>query len=237
MKDLGGGFVLSSVKRKINIAIDGPAGAGKSTISRLLANELNYIYVDTGAMYRSVALKAIMAGLSIEQIDAITRLTDRLSIQLRPSQQEQQVIVDDEDVTEAIRSAEVTQLVSHIAQIAEVRQLLVAKQKQMARHKGVVMDGRDIATDVLPDAELKIYLTASVQERARRRFKELSDPNTTLQQIEEAIVQRDALDTQRDISPLTIAEDAIVIDCSDLSISQVVNKLLLLSRTKIDGEQ
>lgn len=237
MKDLGGGFVLSSVKRKINIAIDGPAGAGKSTISRLLANELNYIYVDTGAMYRSVALKAIMAGLSIEQIDAITRLTDRLSIQLRPSQQEQQVIVDDEDVTEAIRSAEVTQLVSHIAQIAEVRQLLVAKQKQMARHKGVVMDGRDIATDVLPDAELKVYLTASVQERARRRFKELSDPNTTLQQIEEAIVQRDALDTQRDISPLTIAEDAIVIDCSDLSISQVVNKLLLLSRTKIDGEQ
>lgn len=228
---------MATDKRKISIAIDGPAGAGKSTISRLLADKLNYIYVDTGAMYRSVALKAIEAGLSIDQVAEITRLTDELDIQLKPASDEQQVIANGKDITQAIRSAEVTQFVSHIAQIADVRRLLVAKQKQMARHKGVVMDGRDIATDVIPNAELKIYLTASVAERAKRRFKEMANPNTTLQEIEEALAKRDALDTEREHSPLTVAEDAVIIDCTNLSVTQVVNKLLLLSRTKIDGEQ
>lgn len=228
---------MKAAKKKINIAIDGPAGAGKSTISRLLANKLNYTYVDTGAMYRSVAWKVLAVGLSTDQQEQITRLTERMNIELLPGDPNQKVFVDGEDVTDAIRSSEVTALVSHIAQIADVRQLLVAKQRQIAQHKGVVMDGRDIATYVLPDAELKIFLTASVAERARRRYKQLNHSQITIEQLEKELALRDEMDSKREISPLSISEDAIVIDCSDLSITQVVEKLLQLCRTKIDGEQ
>lgn len=222
-------------QQKINVAIDGPAGAGKSTIARLLADELEYIYVDTGAMYRVVALKAIQAHVT--EPSEITRIAEQLNIELIPTPQGQQVIVDHEDVTDAIRSNEVTKTVSQVAQIASVRKLLVTKQQDIAANKGVVMDGRDIATHVLPDAELKIYLTASVQERARRRYKQLASSDITLAELELEIAARDEMDMQRDYAPLVVADDAIVVDGTHMSIEQVVTHMLQLCRTKMGGEQ
>lgn len=222
-------------RRKINVAIDGPAGAGKSTIARLVANALNYIYVDTGAMYRVIALKALQANIT-EPSD-IARLADQLDIELVPHQEEQKVLVDGADVTEAIRASEVSSYVSQVAQIAHVRKRLVTKQQAIAAHKGVVMDGRDIATHVIPDAELKIYLTASVQERARRRYKQMNSPDTTLAELEQAIATRDEMDMQREHSPLVVADDAIVIDGTQMTIEQVVDHILKLCRTKLGGEQ
>jgi cytidylate kinase len=222
---------------KINIAIDGPAGAGKSTIARLVANALGFIYVDTGAMYRVVTWKSMQAGLQPEQQVEIVQLTKQLNIELIPEDEGQQVKADGEDVTREIRKAGVNSRVSQIAQIEEVRKLLVSKQKQMAASKGVVMDGRDIATHVLPDAEVKVYLTASVQERASRRFKETNDSSSSLEQLEKEISLRDTMDKEREISPLVIAKDAIVLDSTNLSISEVVDYILNLCRTKMTGEQ
>lgn len=221
-------------RRKINVAIDGPAGAGKSTIARLVANELKYIYVDTGAMYRVVALKAMQANTT--EPSEIARLADRLNIELIPSPHGQQVIVDGDDVTDAIRAGEVNKYVSEVAQMAQVRKLLVTKQQAMAAHQGVVMDGRDIATHVLPDAQLKLYLTATVEERARRRYEQMESPQMTLAELEEAIAARDTMDMQREHAPLIVAEDAVVIDSTHMSIEQVVDHILQLCRTKLGGE-
>jgi cytidylate kinase len=222
---------------KINVAIDGPAGAGKSTIARLVANELGFVYVDTGAMYRVVTLKALQAGLQPHQHAEITKLAEQLNIELIPEHDGQQVLVDGEDVTGEIRSLMVNQHVSEISQNEQVRELLVLKQKKLASSKGVVMDGRDIATHVLPDSEVKIYLTASVEERANRRYKEMTDKSVTLKQLEREISIRDEADKQRKISPLVIANDAKVLDCTHLSISQVVDTILDLCRTKLGREQ
>lgn len=223
---------------KINVAIDGPAGAGKSTIARLVANKLGFVYVDTGAMYRVVTLKSLQAGLQIHQHTEIAKLAERLNIELIPLQDGQQVRVDGEDVTEEIRSLEVNQHVSKIAQNEQVRKFLVMTQKKIAVSKGVVMDGRDIATHVLPDAEVKIYLTATAEERAKRRYKELKDKSTvTLKELEREISIRDEADKQRKLSPLVVAQDARVMDCTDLSISQVVETILNLCRTKMGKEQ
>lgn len=228
---------MNNSSHKINIAIDGPAGAGKSTIARFVANELGYVYVDTGAMYRAVTLKFLKAGLKLTQINQIIELTSQLNIELIPKQDGQLVFVDGEDLTNTIRSQEVNQNVSELAQLEEVRKLLVSKQKKLANSKGVVMDGRDIGTHVLPDAEIKIYLTASVEERARRRYKEMNKFELTLKQLEKEISSRDEADKHRDISPLIVAQGAHVIDCTYMSITEVVQTIIKRCRTKMGGEQ
>ncbi len=232
-----GRLILKDSIHKINIAIDGPAGAGKSTIARFVAKELGYIYIDTGAMYRAVTLKMLQAGLKLTQMNQIIELTSKLNIELISKQDGQLVFVNDEDVTNQIRSQEVNQYVSELAQVKEVRKLLVKEQKKLANSKGVVMDGRDIGTHVLPDAEIKIYLTASVEERARRRYQESNTSEVTLKQIEHEISSRDEADKHRDISPLIVALDAHVIDCTYMSIAEVVQTIIKRCRTKTGGEQ
>ncbi|MCR8642317.1 (d)CMP kinase [Paenibacillus sp. N1-5-1-14] len=223
--------------RRFNIAIDGPAGAGKSTIARLVANQLGFIYVDTGAMYRAVTWKVLQEGLLIEQIKEITEVAQGMDISLMPGANGQLVFVDGQDVTSDIRSSEVTNFVSYIASIGEVRKLLVEKQKQMAAEKGIVMDGRDIGTHVLPDAEMKIFLTASVTKRAERRFAELQveRPELTLAELEQDIARRDHIDENREISPLVRAEDAILLDSTSMTIAQVVEQILDLCRSRVLG--
>ncbi|MDF2964320.1 MAG: cytidylate kinase [Paenibacillus sp.] len=222
---------------KFNIAIDGPAGAGKSTIARLVANTLGFIYVDTGAMYRAVTWNVLRSGLSPDQEAEVIALTERMEIRLAPGDNGQQVFVNGRDVTTEIRSAEVTGHVSPIAAIAEVRRILTVKQKQLAAGKGVVMDGRDIGSHVLPDAELKVFLTASVRVRAERRYKEIQDHRTdvTLEQLESEIAARDRMDEQRETAPLVQAPDAVLLDTTSMSIPQVVERILELCRTEVGG--
>lgn len=223
---------------KINIAIDGPAGAGKSTVARLVANKLGFIYVDTGAMYRAVTYKALQHGFTLDQVDQIIGMTNDLDIRLLPGDPIQQVWVNGEDVTEAIRSKAVTDQVSKISQIPQVRQFLVSHQQKMAADQGVVMDGRDIGSHVLPDAEVKIFLTASVRERAQRRYDEWisKGQHVSLEQLEHDIAERDRMDENRTASPLVRAEDAVLLDCTSMSISEVVDRILNICRIKVGGE-
>lgn len=222
---------------KFNIAIDGPAGAGKSTIARLVANTLGFIYVDTGAMYRAVTWNVLRLGLSPEHTAEIISVTERMEIRLTPGENGQQVFVDGRDVTAEIRTAEVTSNVSQISAISDVRRILTIKQKQLAADKGVVMDGRDIGTHVLPNAELKVFLTASVRIRAERRFKEIQDlrSDVTLEQLESEIALRDQMDEQRETAPLVRAKDAVLLDTTSMSIPQVVERILELCRTEVGG--
>lgn len=223
---------------RINIAIDGPAGAGKSTVARLVANELSYIYVDTGAMYRAVTWFMTKLGVGPECQDEVLRHTLNMVLELRPGSEGQKVFVDGEDVTSYIRSTQVNSMVSRYAQIEGLRTHLVHLQRQMALRKGVVMDGRDIGTTVLPDAEVKVFLTASVKERALRRFSELSDADDmSLEQLEKDIAKRDALDEQREISPLRCAEDATVLDTTNMNIQQVVTTIVSFCKSQRDGEK
>jgi cytidylate kinase len=222
---------------KFNIAIDGPAGAGKSTIARLVANSLGFIYVDTGAMYRAVTWTILRANLTPEQEADVIAITERMEIRLAPGENGQQVFVDGGDVTTEIRSAEVTNNVSQIARIAEVRRILTVKQKQLAASKGVVMDGRDIGSHVLPDAELKVFLTASARTRAERRYKEIHAQRSdiTLDQLEQEISSRDRMDEQRETAPLIQGPDAILLDTTVMTIPQVVERILDLCRTEVGG--
>jgi cytidylate kinase len=222
---------------KYNIAIDGPAGAGKSTIARLVAGALGFVYVDTGAMYRAVTWKVLQEGVEPSDSAQVIETARNMNIELIPGKDGQQVIVDGEDVTGQIRSSRITDHVSEVARIREVRELLVKKQKEMAASKGVVMDGRDIGSQVLPDAEVKVFLTASVRERAERRFKEMkeSHPELTLEQLEEDIARRDRMDEQREVSPLVRAPDAVLIDSTSMTIPEVVDRILELCRAKAPG--
>jgi CMP/dCMP kinase len=220
---------------KINIAIDGPAGAGKSTVARQVAGALGYIYVDTGAMYRAVTWKALRAGIDLADRSQLLRMAKELDIQLLPGEVSQKVLLNGEDITDLIRTNEVSTTVSLVAQLAEIRELLVEKQQEMARSKGVVMDGRDIGTHVLPDAEVKVFLTASARRRAERRYLELRErqEEVSLDRLEQEITARDKLDSERETSPLVQAKDATLIDSTDLSIEQVVERILALSRVRI----
>ncbi|RAV18676.1 (d)CMP kinase [Paenibacillus contaminans] len=220
---------------KFNIALDGPAGAGKSTVARLVANELGFVYIDTGAMYRAVTWKVLELGILADQTAKVIETAKAMDIVLQPGPTGQQVLVDGEDVTDRIRSAAINANVSLIAQIAEVRELLVSKQKAMAASKGVVMDGRDIGTQVLPDAEVKIFLTASARERAERRYKEMDKPAITVEQLELEIARRDKLDSEREVSPLVQAQDAVLLDSSNIPLQDVVGKVLELCRAKVTG--
>lgn len=228
-------MTLTTIDR-INIAIDGPAGAGKSTVARKVAAELSYVYVDTGAMYRAVTLLAQRNGIGPEQAADLHKLIEGLDLKLLPTSTGQKIMLHNEDVTELIRSREVTTQVSHYAANEYVRQKLGDMQRELASHKGIVMDGRDIGTHVLPDAELKIFLTASVKERARRRHQELNDSNyVPLEQLEAEIAARDKLDETREIAPLIQAEDAVFLDTSHMTIEEVVSYIVKLGQSKLMG--
>lgn len=210
-----------------NIAIDGPAGAGKSTIARALAKRLSYIYVDTGAMYRAMALYLLREGISAEDSGRIEEACERVDISIIYEDNVQKVLLNGEDVSSLIRSEEVGNMASRSAQNGRVREKLVELQRQLAAKKNVVMDGRDIGTCVLPGADVKIYLTASVHTRAVRRYKEYLEKGmeADLAQIEEDIEKRDHQDMNREISPLKKAEDAVLLDSSDMTIEEVLDAM------------
>lgn len=212
---------------RINIAIDGPAGAGKSTVARMVASSLQYIYVDTGAMYRAVTLMALEADLSTEDDELVGRLANELDIKLLPGEDSQRVLVNGEDVSSRLRTLDINRNVSYIARLESVRYRMADLQRQMALSKGVVMDGRDIGTHVLPDAELKIFLTATPRERATRRYLELGpDAGITLDQLEKEIQERDRLDEEREIAPLLRAPDARLIDSTGKSVDEVAEEIV-----------
>lgn len=211
------------------IAIDGPAGAGKSTVAKIVAKRLGYLYIDTGAMYRALTQKALRLGMDVQNADNLTELAEKTDIVLiSPADQGQRVFCDGEDVTELIRTPEVSQRVSWVAMVEGVRRRMVIMQRQMAANGGVVMDGRDIGTYVLPDAEYKFFLTASIEERAVRRKQELADKGyeVDLTLLISEIRERDKMDSERLFAPLKKAPDAIVIDSTGLSIDEVAEKML-----------
>ena len=215
--------------KKLVVAIDGPAGAGKSTIAKLAAEKLGYAYIDTGAMYRSVAWKFLQTGEAFDEA-FISKLSQEMVIEFKPESNVNRVFVDGTEVTAAIRSAEVTANVSRVAAIGAVREAMVDQQRRMGEVGGVLMDGRDIGTVVFPNAEVKIFLTATVEERAMRRYKELvaKGEQVVLEELQKDIAERDKQDMEREISPLRQAEDAIYLDTSDMTIDEVTAYILNL---------
>ncbi len=210
-----------------NIAIDGPAGAGKSTIAKRLAKELGFIYVDTGAMYRAMALYFLRSGIAKEDEAAISKAAREVDVTIRYENGEQQVLLNGENVNGLIRKEEVGNTASVTSAYGEVRKKLVELQQQLAEQADVIMDGRDIGTVVLPKAQVKIYLTASVETRAKRRYDELTEKgqNCELKEIEQDIADRDYRDIHREISPLKQAEDAVLVDSSHMGIEEVVETI------------
>lgn len=212
----------------IRIAIDGPAAAGKSTVAKKIAEKLSIVYVDTGAMYRALTLKAIRNELNIEDEESLINLLKSTSIELTQTTGGQSVLLDDEDVSKSIRTQEVSNAVSYVAKHRLIREEMVERQKKLANNINVVMDGRDVGTHILPMAEVKIFLIASVNERAQRRHKENIAKGfpSDLNELKREIQERDERDTTRKISPLIKADDAIAIDTTSLSIEEVVAKIL-----------
>ncbi|MGI6558522.1 MAG: (d)CMP kinase [Limnochordia bacterium] len=220
--------------KRLTITIDGPAGAGKSTVARRVAERLGYTYVDTGAMYRAVALQTRRLGISPQDEEGMARLLDETSIVYRSGK----TLLNGEDVSEAIRTPQVTALVSQVARIPLVRAFLVECQRRMGAEGGVVMDGRDVGTIILPEAELKIFLTASLAERARRRQLEwrAKGVEATREEVEQEIRVRDKMDREREVGPLRIADDAVIIDSTDLDVDEVVDQIVQLALAK-KGEE
>jgi CMP/dCMP kinase len=223
------------MKKKISIAIDGPAAAGKSTVAKLVAENLSYIYIDTGAMYRALTLKALTKDVNLENAMELYTLLTQTQIQMVPEKGGQFVYLDGNDVTDKIRSQEVTNSVSIVSKHQSVREEMVSRQQGLAAGGGVVMDGRDIGTHVLPQAEVKVFLVASVEERAVRRHTENLEKGypSDLQQLKEEIEKRDKLDSEREVAPLKKASDAKLIDTTALSIEQVVNRIVALANERI----
>jgi cytidylate kinase len=223
---------LSSIK-KISIAIDGPAGSGKSTTAKLVAKELELQYIDTGAMYRAVALKLIKSDINQNNEKAISEATKNIKINFGTENDLPIIILDGEDVTEAIRTIEVTNLSSQISTIQNVREALVDIQKKLGKSGGVVMEGRDIGTVVLPNAEVKIFLVASLQERTKRRHVELQKQGIEkdFDELQKEILTRDVRDSSRSNSPLKKADDAIELDTTSLSIEEQVNEIVSIAKS------
>ncbi len=218
----------------MQIAIDGPAGAGKSTVAKRVAQTLDFLYIDTGAMFRSLTYEAIRRKIDLSNGAELRRLLESLEIELKQHKNGQRVYINGEDVTAQIRSQEVSNRVSIVAAHKEVREEMLIRQQRMAQQGHVVMDGRDIGTCVLKDAELKIFLTASVEERARRRYAELIENGieTSLEQLKKEIEERDKRDSERAVAPLKKADDAIEIDTTHLSIDDVVENILTLAKER-----
>ena len=220
---------------KFNIAIDGPAGAGKSTIAKRVAAQLGFMYVDTGAMYRTIAVYLLREQVDCENEALLAQALDNISIGMKYGDGQQRMLLNGEDVTGLIRTQEVGQMASISSAKAIVREKLLALQRGLAAEHDVIMDGRDIGTRILPDAELKIYLTASTEARARRRFLELEQKgeHPSLEQIEAEIRERDTRDMNRSVAPLKQAEDAVLVDSSDMSIEQVTDRIVSLAKEKM----
>jgi cytidylate kinase len=223
------------MEKKITIAIDGPAAAGKSTVAKLVAEKLSFIYIDTGAMYRALTLKAISKKINLEAEAPLVEMLLASDIELLPSANGQIVLLDKQDVTSEIRSRDVTNSVSVVSKHPKVRAEMVERQQAFAANGGVVMDGRDIGTHVLPDAEVKIFLLASVEERAARRHKENLQKGfpSDLEKLREEIALRDKIDSEREAAPLKKAVDAIEIDTTSFSIPEVVEKIMALVYERI----
>ena len=219
----------------MQVAIDGPASSGKSTISKLIAKKTNFLYLDTGAMYRATTLEFLRNNISVDDEKAIEELLDNLDISFKNTEDGQLVFLNGDDVTREIRDLEVTRNVSEISAIKAVRVKLVQMQRELAENHSIIMDGRDIGTVVLPNAELKIFLVASVKERALRRYREHQEKGIelSLEKLEEEIAHRDFLDSTRKESPLKKADDAIEIDTTSLSIQEVVFKITNLIQEKL----
>lgn len=224
----------------IVIAIDGPVGAGKSTVARLVAQRLGYLYVDTGAMYRAIALKALRLGMDIHDPILMENLAQATDIQLQPqSDGSVRVILDGEDVTEAIRTPEVSEASSVVSAHKGVREVLSMRQKEIAKPGGVVMEGRDIQTVIAPDAEIKIFLTATQEERARRRWLELRQKGLEVnyEEVLREIRERDERDSKRPIAPLKKAPDAIEIDTTEMTPEEVTDKIVKIAKSLLTERQ
>ncbi len=221
--------------KKLSIAIDGPAGAGKSSVSKLLAARLGYAYLDTGAMYRAVTYKAMEKGLTGEE--EIAAMAAALDMEVTPGQDAMHVIVDGEDVTAHLRTPEVSARVSAVSAIGGVRTAMVDIQRKQAKKGGIVLDGRDIGTVVLPDADVKIFLTASVHTRALRRFKEMeaAHPEMTLEDVEADVAKRDYMDSHREISPLCQAADAVLLDNGNMTLEGTAEAMISICEKKFPG--
>ena len=218
----------------MNIAIDGPAGAGKSTIAKLAAKGLGFLYVDTGAMYRAIGLYLLENEVDYNEESQLLEALDKINIEIKYVDGAQRVILNDRDVSEAIRREEVGQAASTTSALKPVRAKLLDLQRDIAAKNDVIMDGRDIGTNILPNAELKIYLTASVEVRAQRRYKELVEKGETpdFEEVKKGIEQRDYQDMNRDIAPLRQAEDAVLVDTSDMTIDEVVTRITELAEER-----
>ncbi len=216
----------------MNIAIDGPAGAGKSTIAKLAAKKLGFIYVDTGAMYRTLALYMLRNSVNTDDIAEVKKALDEIDIQIKHIDGQQRVILNGEDVSDKIRTEEVGNAASKTSAIPEVRAKLLDLQRNIAATNDVLMDGRDIGTNILPNAEVKIYLTASAQVRAKRRYDELTAKGieADFEKVKEDIIKRDEQDMNREIAPLKKAEDAYLLDSSDMTIEEVTDKIVSLAK-------
>ena len=219
-----------------NIAIDGPAGAGKSTIARRVAKELSFIYVDTGAMYRAMALYLLRRKVDRTNTEQIGEVCQNAEISIEYQNGEQIVLLNGENVNAYLRTEEVGNMASVSSAVPRVREKLLSLQRKLAKDMSVVMDGRDIGTTILPDADVKIYLTASSLTRAKRRYLELQEKGTVcdLDNIQKDIEERDQRDMNREISPLRQAEDAVLVDSSDLTIEQVVDRILEIFRARTE---
>ena len=215
--------------KNIIVAIDGPAGAGKSTVSQIAADKLGFTYIDTGAMYRAVAYKALQQKAEVTDELIISVLPD-IEITLKFENAKTKVFADGKEITAEIRTPEINKIVSKVATLVPVREKLTELQRKMGQNENVLMDGRDIGTFVFPNADVKIFLTASVEERARRRYEELKAKgfDVDLKEIEKDIAKRDKLDSEREMAPLKKADDAILLDTTGLSIDEVVEKIITL---------
>ncbi|MGE7882491.1 (d)CMP kinase [Bacillus sp. NPDC094077] len=214
--------------KRISIAIDGPAAAGKSTVAKVVAKKLSYVYIDTGAMYRTITYAALEQKVDIENEEKLMEVVKNVDIEFQQGENTQLVFLNGQDVSEVIRTPDVTNRVSIVAKHRLVREEMVRRQQELAKKGGVVMDGRDIGTHVLPDAEVKIFMLASVEERAERRHLENMNKgfDSNLEQLKEEIAKRDKLDSEREVSPLKKADDALELDTTSLSIEEVVQKIM-----------
>lgn len=219
--------------KKLVVAIDGPAGAGKSTIAKVVAEKINYAYIDTGAMYRAVTWKFVQTGHAYED-EFIGELSEKMTIEFQPENGINHVFADGKEITDFIRTPEISKLVSPLSAIPRVRVAMVAQQRRMGEKGGVILDGRDIGTVVFPNAELKIFLTATADERAERRYKEMIEKGmqVTLENVKADIMQRDKQDSTRPVSPLKQADDAILLDSTGMTIDEVSNFIIDKIREK-----